>query len=60
MADVANQAPPTDEEIPDLTLSPWREKLDSTLVQQGPPALPGSGSGSLAASTKKSAPRKKR
>ncbi len=40
MADVANQAPPTDEEIPDLTLSPWREKLDSTLVQQGRPLSP--------------------
>lgn len=53
MADVANQAPSTDEEIPDWTLSPWRGKLDSTFVREGPPALPASGSGPLAPLMKK-------
>jgi hypothetical protein len=59
MANVANQASPTDEEIPDLTLSPWREKLDSTFVREGPPVLPANGSGPLASSMKKSAPPQK-
>lgn len=60
MANLASQAPPTDEEIPDLTLSPWQEKLASTHVQEGQPALPDNGSGPLPPSMKKSSPRRKR